>query len=81
MFAEIPQDGIGFGLGFAVVVDPSAARMVWSVGEHNWGGAASTTFWVDPIENLTVAFMAQLLPSRTYPLRPPLRQTIYGALR
>lgn len=81
VFAEIPQHGVGFGLGFAVVVDPAATRMVCSAGEYNWGGAASTTFWVDPVEDLTVVFMTQLLPSSTYPLRPLLRQLVYGALR
>ncbi len=81
VFSEIPQNGVGFGLGVAVVVDPTATRMVCSAGEYNWGGAASTTFWVDPVEDLSVVFMTQLLPSSTYPLRPLLRQTIYGALR
>jgi CubicO group peptidase (beta-lactamase class C family) len=80
VFSEIPQDGVGFGLGFAVVVDPVATRMLCSPGEANWGGAASTTFWIDPVEQLTVVFMTQLLPSSTYPLRPLLRQCIYGAL-
>ena len=73
--------GVGFGLGVAVVVDPVAARMVCSAGEYNWGGLASTTFWVDPVEDLTVVFMTQLMPSSSYPLRQLLRQTIYGAVR
>ena len=79
-FSEIPQDGVGFGFGMAVVVDATATRMVCSTGEYNWGGAASTTFWVDPVEQLEVVFMTQLLPSSTYPIRPLLRQTIYGAV-
>ncbi len=81
VFAEIPLYGVGFGLGVAVVVDPVAARMVCSAGEYNWGGLASTTFWVDPVEDLTVVFMTQLMPSSSYPLRQLLRQTIYGAVR
>ncbi|MFN8081886.1 MAG: serine hydrolase domain-containing protein [Kineosporiaceae bacterium] len=80
VFSEIPQDGVGFGFGMAVVVDATATRMVCSTGEYNWGGAASTTFWVDPVEQLEVVFMTQLLPSSTYPIRPLLRQTIYGAV-
>lgn len=81
VFAEIPQHGVGFGLGFAVVTDPAATRMTCSVGEYNWGGAASTAFWVDPVEDLTVVLMTQLLPSSTYPLRPLLRQLVYAAVR
>jgi len=80
-FSEIPQDGVGFGLGMAVMADPVAARMVCSAGEVNWGGLASTTFWVDPAEQLTVVFMTQLVPSTTYPIRPMLRQTVYSAVR
>lgn len=80
VFSEIPQTGVGFGLGMAVVIDPVATRMICSPGEYNWGGAASTAFWVDPVEQLEVVFMTQLLPSSTYPIRPLLRQLIYGAL-
>ena len=47
---------------------------------YGWGGAASTAFWVDPAEDITVVFMTQLLPSSTYPLRPQLKQLVYQAL-
>jgi len=80
LYAEAPFDGVGFGLGFAVELDPVATRVVSSAGEFGWGGAASTTFWVDPAEDLTFVFMTQLLPSSTYPLRNELRQLIYTAL-
>ncbi len=80
LFAETRFDGVGFGLGFAVVVDPVAYRTLTSTGEYHWGGMASTTFWVDPVEQLTVVFMTQLLPSSTYPLRSQLRQLVYQAL-
>lgn len=80
LYAETPFDGVGFGLGVSVALDPVATRVVGSVGEFGWGGAASTTFWVDPAEDLTVVFMTQLLPSSTYPLRALLRQLVYTAL-
>jgi CubicO group peptidase (beta-lactamase class C family) len=80
LHAETPFDGIGFGLGFSVVLDPVKTRYLTSVGEYGWGGAASTVFWVDPAEDLTVVFLTQLLPSSTYPIRPQLRQLIYSAL-
>lgn len=78
--AESPQRGVGFGLGFAVVQDPARYRSLCTAGEFNWGGAASTTFWVDPVERLNVIFMTQLMPSSTLPLRTQLRQLIYQAL-
>ena len=69
-FAETTFDGVGFGLGFAVVIDPAAAKVPSSTGEYSWGGAASTGFWVDPAEDITAVFLTQLLPSSTYSLRP-----------
>jgi CubicO group peptidase (beta-lactamase class C family) len=80
IFSEVRYDGVGFGLGFAVVHDPVAFRTLTSPGEFNWGGAASTAFWVDPVEELTVIFMTQLLPSSTYPLRSQLRQLVGQAI-
>jgi len=77
LFAEAPFRGIGFGLGFAVVIDPVPGKVVCSPGELSWGGAASTAFWIDPAEELTVSFFTQLLPSSTYPIRPQLRQLVY----
>ncbi|GAA2626019.1 serine hydrolase domain-containing protein [Dactylosporangium fulvum] len=79
-FAETTFEGIGFGLGFAVVRDPVPARVWSSPGTYYWGGAASTAFWVDPVERLTVGLYTQLMPSSTYPLRPQLRQLVYSAL-
>jgi len=80
LYAESPFRGVGFGLGFAVVIDPVPGKVVCSAGEISWGGAASTTFWVDQAEGLTVSFFTQLLPSSTHPIRPQLRQLIYQAL-
>ena len=80
LFAEVAMDGMGFGLGFSVVEDPAANGNVCSAGEFAWGGAASTAFWIDPVERLTTIFMTQLLPSSTYPLRRQLRGAVYQAL-
>lgn len=80
LYAESPFDGIGFGLGFSVTLDPTATHTLGSAGEIAWGGAASTAFWVDPVEDLTAVFLTQLLPSSTYPLRSQLRQLVYSAL-
>jgi CubicO group peptidase (beta-lactamase class C family) len=80
LYAESPFRGIGFGLGFAVVIDPAAGKVTCSPGELSWGGAASTTFWIDAEAGLTVSFFTQLLPSSTHPIRPQLRQLVYQAL-
>ena len=80
VWSEINYEGIGFGIGWAVVIDPVKANIVASVGEHNWGGAASTFFWLDPKEELFMVFLTQLLPSSTYTLRRELRAQVYQAL-
>jgi CubicO group peptidase (beta-lactamase class C family) len=80
LFAETTFDGIGFGLGFSVTLDPVANKVLCSAGEFAWGGAASTAFWVDPAEDITVLLFTQLFPSSTHPLRPQLRQLVYQAL-
>jgi CubicO group peptidase (beta-lactamase class C family) len=79
LFPDDPLAGIGFGLGFAIVDDPVPGKVVASAGEYFWGGAASTYFWVDPVQELTVSFFTQLLPSVTYPIRNQLRQLVYQA--
>ncbi|HEX6020976.1 MAG TPA: serine hydrolase domain-containing protein [Solirubrobacter sp.] len=79
-FSESAFAGHGFGLGFSVVEDPVEAKIAASPGELAWGGAASTTFFVDRKERITVLFFTQLLPSSTYALRPQLRQLVYQAL-
>ena len=80
VFAEVAMDGMGFGLGFSVVEDPAANGSLCSIGEFAWGGAASTAFWIDPVEEITAVFMTQLLPSSYYPLRRQLRAAVYQAL-
>jgi CubicO group peptidase (beta-lactamase class C family) len=80
LFAETTFEGVGFGLGFSVVEDPVAGKSPSSPGEFGWGGAASTAFWVDPVERLTVLFFTQLLPSSTHPIRPQLHQLVHQAL-
>ncbi len=79
-FGESGFEGVGFGLGFAVGLGPAATAVVGSFGEYYWGGAASTAFWVDPVEDLTAVFMTQLLPSTVYPFRAQLRALAYQAL-
>lgn len=74
------SDGVGFGLGVSVTIDPVKARVPGNVGDFGWGGAASTFFWVDPVDHLTAQFFTQLLPSGTHPIRSQLSQLVSQAL-
>ncbi len=79
-FTENRFDGTGFGLGFSVVMDEAAAGMPVTQGSFSWGGAASTYFWVDPLEEMFALIMTQFMPSDYYPLRPQFQQLTYAAL-
>jgi CubicO group peptidase (beta-lactamase class C family) len=79
-FAEQPMEGMGFGIGGAVVLDPARARTPGSVGDFSWGGMASTFFWVDRAQEMSVVFFTQLSPSSSYPSRAELKALVHGAL-
>jgi CubicO group peptidase (beta-lactamase class C family) len=53
---------------------------VASPGAFSWGGLASTFFYVDPVEDLTVGFFTQLMPSSALPIRPYLYSLVQQAL-
>lgn len=80
LFSEATNNGVGFGLGFAVTMDPAQTLIPGSAGEYFWGGAASTSFWIDPAEDLAAIFMTQVLPSSAYPIRRELRTMVYAAI-
>lgn len=79
-YTEAAYDGLGFGFSMAVVNDRRKNKSLISEGSYFWSGAASTLFWVDPVEELTVAFYTNVLPSGTYPLRRELQTLVYQAL-
>ena len=78
--SETTLAGIGFGLGFQILMNPAKNQINSSVGEYGWGGAASTTFWIDPSEELITIFLTQLIPSTTYNIRRELRTLVYSSL-
>jgi len=75
-----PMLGMGYGLGFGVMLDPAQAGMMGTVGDHSWGGNAETYFWIDPDEELIAILMSQYQPSQTYPIRKEFRSVVYQAL-
>ena len=72
--------GCGFGLGFRVLVHPAGAGRLGSAGEFGWGGYASTSFFIDPQEELIGLLLTQLAPSRYYPIREEFKVLVYQAL-
>ena len=80
MFSEASYQGVGFGLGFAMTTNVAKTQLAGSPGEYWWGGAASTAFWIDPVEDLSVVFLTQFMPSSQYPIRRELRTLVNAAV-
>lgn len=78
-FSETANECVGFGLGFAMTLGEVEAGGMGH-GDYYWGGAASTIFWVDPVEDLVVIFMTQLMPSATFNFRGQLKNMIYASI-
>jgi len=78
---ELPfRSGQGFGLGFSIVTDLGARGTLGSVGEYGWGGAYHSTYWVDPLENLVVVYLTQIIPATGLDDYAKLRSGIYQAI-
>ncbi|HEY3289310.1 MAG TPA: serine hydrolase domain-containing protein [Anaerolineae bacterium] len=75
------DDGFtGFGLGGSVILETARAQRPCSVGTWSWGGAANTTFWVDPVEDLIGIFMTQFIPPGTHPIADDFANLVYQSL-
>ena len=74
------NDGYGFGLTFAVNQGPGKAPTVGSAGEYYWGGAAGTSFWIDPKEHMIGVFLIQVLPPTSAPAGDQFKRLAYEAL-
>ena len=74
-----PGARASFGLGFASTMGQVQTGTL-GAGDYYWGGAASTIFWVDPKEDLSVVFMTQLMPSGTFNFRGQLKSIVYSSI-
>lgn len=76
----LPSKGrVGFGIDFAVRTEPphSPEEKNGIVGEFFWDGAASTLFWVDPVNELTAVLFVQIFPFNNE-LHKEFRDAVYG---
>lgn len=70
--------GLGFGLGFATTLDEVEAG-VFGATDYYWAGVASTLFWVDQREQMSVVFMTQLM-NGPYDFRSELKNLVYASI-
>ncbi len=80
LFSEADNAGMGFGLGFGAVIDSPATMLPGNNGEFYWGGMFSTAFFIDPVDDVIMIFMTQLMPSSAYPVRREIKTMLYSAL-
>lgn len=76
----MPGEGYGFGLTFAVNLGPGKSANVGTEGEYNWGGAAGTSFWIDPKEHMIGVFLVNVLPSNEVIAGGQFKRLAYEAL-
>jgi CubicO group peptidase (beta-lactamase class C family) len=74
------QPGYGFGLTFAVNLGPGKSATVGSEGEYYWGGAAGTSFWIDPKEHMVGVFLINVLPADDVVAAGQFKRMAYQAL-
>ncbi len=78
---DVPgNDGVGFGLGVCVVIDPSRTQSPSGLGSYGWSGVATTTFWVDPGRDLTVQFFTQVRPRSSHTVFGDLKRLVHEAV-
>ena len=79
--SDLPfRSGQGFGLGFSIVTDLGERGTLGSVGEYGWGGAYHSTYWVDPVEELVVVYLTQIIPATGLDDYAKLRSGVYQAI-
>jgi CubicO group peptidase (beta-lactamase class C family) len=68
--------GLGFGMDFAIVQDPVAAKTSQGLESFYWGGAFGTWFWIDPVNDMTVIGMIQNVSGSTPGTGTPLMREL-----
>jgi len=77
--APTPENGLGFGLGFAVRNEAGRCALPGSVGDYSWSGVAGTYFWIDPRQQLIAILMMQAPIERMH-YRYLMRAMVYQAM-
>jgi CubicO group peptidase (beta-lactamase class C family) len=81
--ARANTEAVGFGLDFAISLDPSSANLPYGKGTFYWGGAAGTWFWIDPVNDLAFIGMIQNMGGNRpggLSFRNDSARLVYGAL-
>lgn len=69
-----------FGLGFAIVSEKGSSMMPHQIGTYSWGGAFSTTYWVDPKEKMVVLLYRQMWGAHDDEIDAKFKVLVYQAI-
>lgn len=76
---DLSGDG-EFGLGFGLVSEKNKNQILSSVGNYSWGGYFSTSYWMDPEEDLIGLFFTQMFPMQYGEIHQKFQVMAYQAL-
>jgi CubicO group peptidase (beta-lactamase class C family) len=68
------------GYGERIVYSEHSLGRLGSEGEYSWGGAAGTSFWIDPKEHMVGVFLVNVLPSSDVVAGGQFKRMAYEAL-
>ncbi len=74
------RGGGWFGLGFGITTEAGSADILSSTGNYWWGGYFSTSFWVDPAEDIVAVFMTQMFPAQHGEIHQKFQVLAYQAI-
>lgn len=77
---ELSLDDNKFGLGFAIVTEKGSSMSPNQIGTYSWGGAFSTTYWVDPKEKMVVLFYRQMWGAHADEIEGSYKALVYQGL-
>ncbi len=77
---EANEAGDRFGLGFSLVTEKSAGKSPAGLGTYGWGGALSTVYWVDPVNDLIILFYRQMWGAPRADIDQRFRALVYQAM-
>ena len=77
---ELDLEGNKFGLGFGIVTEKGSSLFPHQAGTYSWGGAFSTTYWVDPKENMVVLLYRQMWGAHGTDVDQTFKVLVYQAI-
>ncbi|MCU0334244.1 MAG: beta-lactamase family protein [Chitinophagaceae bacterium] len=70
-----------FGLGFGIITEAGSGKLGLSTGTFSWGGAFSSTYWIDPKEKIVAQLFLNQYPISHGDIHDKFKVLVYSALQ